>query len=88
MRVRVCGAVSDLHAADARYHKSCRALFMSSRSRSGAQREKLEDDKDQSLQIVISSLNKDQTKIWNSVDIHTLYADKLMEELSFLAIYW
>ena len=26
VRVRVCGAVSDLHAADARYHKSCLCL--------------------------------------------------------------
>ena len=39
VRVGVCGAVSDLHAADARYHKSCCAIFMSPRSRSVAQRE-------------------------------------------------
>ena len=82
MRVRVYGAVSDLNAADACYHKSCCALFMSLRSKSGAPREKQEDDEDQSLQIVVSSLNEDQSKIWNSVDIHTLYADNGGIELS------
>ena len=29
VRVRVAGAVSDLHAADTRYHKSCHSKFMS-----------------------------------------------------------
>ena len=61
------GAVSDLHAADACYHKSCRAIFISPRSRSVAQREEQEGDEDQSLQVVISALNEDQSKIWNSV---------------------
>ena len=28
VRTRVQGAVSDLHAADARYHIDCRAMFM------------------------------------------------------------
>ena len=35
-------AVSDLHAADARYHTSCRVSFMSSKSTSAA--EDHEDD--------------------------------------------
>ena len=32
IRVRISSAVSDLHAADARYHDDCRKLFMSQRS--------------------------------------------------------
>ena len=52
VRVRVCGAVSDLHAADARYHKSCRVNFMFPRSTSAAVEEGHEDE---------SSVNVDKT---------------------------
>ena len=36
VRVRAAGAVSYLHAADARYHKSCRSKFMPPKSTSAA----------------------------------------------------
>lgn len=36
VRLRVAGAVSDLHAADARYHVDCRTRFTSQRSVSAA----------------------------------------------------
>ena len=32
VRIRVEGAISDLHAADARYHVDCKASFLSSRN--------------------------------------------------------
>ena len=49
VRVRVCGAVSDLHAADAHYHKSCRVTFMSPNSTSAALRMEQEGHEDNSL---------------------------------------
>jgi len=52
------------------------------RSRIVAQREEQEGDEDQSLQVVISALNEDQSIILNSVDIHTLYLDNGESDLS------
>ena len=78
----MCGAVSDLHAADARYHKSCRATFMSPNSTSAALRVEQEGHEDKSLQVVISVLNEDQSKIWNSAEVHTLYVDNGGSDLS------
>ena len=71
VRVRVCGTVSDLHAADARYHKGCRVSFMYQKSTSVA----VKGHEDESLQAVISVLNEDQSQIWNSVELHTLYVE-------------
>jgi hypothetical protein len=48
VRIRVGGAISDLHAADARYHVVCRTNFVSTRSTSAvqeAQADKVEVDK-------------------------------------------
>ena len=57
----MCGAVSDLHAADAHYHKDCRVSFMYQKSTSAA----VKGHKDESLQAVISVLSEDQSQIWN-----------------------
>ena len=71
VQVRVSGAISDLHAADARYHVACRTNFMSSRSTSAASKEaqagKVELDK--GLQDVISIMEADMSHMWNSVDL-------------------
>lgn len=64
----MCGAVSDLHAADARYHKGCRVSFMSPKSTSAALKVQ-----DEPLQVVKSVLNKDQAQIWNAFELDTLY---------------
>jgi len=58
VRVRVAGAVSDLHATDARYHKSCRSKFMSPKPISGAVKSLQEVGNDMSLQAVMRILNK------------------------------
>ena len=68
----MCGTVSDLHAADARYHKGCRVSFMYQKSTSAA----VKGHEDESLQAVITVLNGDQSQIWNSVELHTLYVEK------------
>lgn len=77
VRIRVAGAVSDLHAADARYHIDCRVNFMSTRStiavvktaQTGAQ------ELDEALQAVIRVLKEDLSRIWNSVDLNHLYLE-------------
>ena len=74
--------ISDLHAADARYHKSCRVSFMSPKSTSAAQKATHESHDDDSLQIVIRILKEDQSRIWNSVELHTLYVENGGSDLS------
>ena len=39
VRVRMAGVLTDLHAADVRYHVDCRASFMCSRSIQAASRQ-------------------------------------------------
>ncbi|PIK51924.1 hypothetical protein BSL78_11179 [Apostichopus japonicus] len=73
---RIEGAVSDLHAVDARYHKDCMSLSVSNRCR-------LEDEKvtteqpetDKALQFVIETLQADRSRIWNSVELFKEYQD-------------
>ena len=78
VRVRVRGAVSDLHAADARDHKGCHVSFMYQKSTSAA----INGHEDESLQAVISVLNEDQSQIRNSVELHTLYVENGWCDLS------
>ena len=68
--IRVGGAVSDLHAAGARYHVDCRTNFMSSRSTTAARKEtqSAQGDaakSDEGLEGVIKLLEVDKTHIWN-----------------------
>ena len=62
----MCGAVSDLHAADARYHKSCRVSFMYQKSTSAA----VKGHEVESLQAVISVLNEDQTSHKSGIQLN------------------
>lgn len=78
--VRVGGAVSDLHAADARYHVDCRTKFMLSRSTTAARKatQPAQGDasmSDEGLEAIINILKSDKTHIWNAVDLHNLYLE-------------
>jgi hypothetical protein len=53
VRVRISGALSDLHAADARYHRDCYSSFMSFRNIKAAQTENLQKPVDEGLQKII-----------------------------------
>ena len=61
MRVRVEGAVSDLHAADARYHVNCMTSFMSPKSVSAAINNSQEEKKaDGAFDSIIDETSKDR----------------------------
>ncbi len=63
--------------------KSCRVSFMSQKSTSAAVKIKEEGHEDEScMQVVISVLNADQSQIWNSVELHTLYVENGGSNLS------
>ena len=75
IRMRLLGAVSDLHAADARYHVHCRNKFTAPKAiaLAAVNSEKQSNESDMAYDNVIRTLKHDEDKIWNSVELHALY---------------
>ena len=78
VRLRLEGAVSDLHAADAIYHKQCYSGFAASRSVKSATRRAVvsvldDEENDVSFTQVTKDMKDDPSRIWNSVDLYNLY---------------
>ena len=76
VRVRLEGAISDLHAADARYHNDCGKSFMNYRNVDSASKYSATSDNsnlESALEELISVLYSDKTKIWNSVELFQVY---------------
>lgn len=76
VKIRVQGAVSDLHAADAQYHNDCMAKFMGPRGRIFAHRKSehhTDECADPAFVKVIHELSNNPTRIWNSVEVYNLY---------------
>ena len=72
VEVRLSGVISDLHAADARYHDACRKTFMGLRNVEFAAKRKTTTD-DPSLQATIRCMENDKSKTWTSVELHSFY---------------
>ena len=76
VRVRVHGATTDLHAADAQYHQDCRKQFMHSAHVDNLTKQNDDnDDKDNAFERVISAMNNEVTRLWNSVELIRLYQE-------------
>ena len=77
IRVPVHGAVSDLHAADARYHDDCKLNFMSPQkvrqAATSATTSAENIHTDLSLEQVISVMLENQGCVWNSIDLFQTY---------------
>ena len=76
VRSRVEGALSDLHAADARYHVDCMTAFMSPRSVAAAVSHNEEENvsnSDEILENVIAEMEQNKDRVWNSIEIFQLY---------------
>jgi len=75
VRSYVEGALSDLHAADERYHVDCMTSFMSPRSINAAVNAGLEakENSDSALEYVIHEMSRGRSQIWNSLEIWHLY---------------
>jgi len=75
---RVEGALSDLHAADARYHLDCRQRFVSFRSLPGegaaSSQESKGSDEDCPFLSVVEMLKSDRSQMWNSVELFDSYS--------------
>ena len=80
VRVRINGTVSDLHAADAQYHYDCHQMFVGKRNVAYAahKSEKIETYPiDVAFKKVTDALQKEPTKMWNSIEIYELYCSFL-----------
>ena len=66
VRIRVEGAVSDLHAADGQYHKECMSLFRGPRNIKYSDSVKVEQAEDEAFTHVVNYLTEDLSRIWNS----------------------
>ena len=72
VEVRIMGPISDLHAADARYHDDCRKSFMSSRSIASASKE-CAQLVDRAFDSTVSEMKSDTSHVWSSVELHKAY---------------
>ncbi len=62
VKIRIQGAVSDLHAADARYHEDCKSSFMAPRSvRAAASSTKPKETEDKALQSTILQMSNESS---------------------------
>ena len=61
--------VSNLHAADARYHRDCIAKFFTNKPSA----ESSTEVRDSALDGLLIQMSSDFTKIWNSVELYSLY---------------
>ena len=72
--------MSDLHAADAQYHKVCMSLFRGSRNI-----DKSKDDTeqhDEAFTMLVKDMAEDRSRLWNSIELHNLYTDYKGDKLS------
>ena len=79
MRVHVEGAISDLHAADGRYHVDCMSKCMNKRSVKYADTCSsctTQDKLDNAFCEVTAVVSEDLSRIWNSVELFQLYQSK------------
>ena len=83
MHIRVQGAASDLHATDARYHDSCRKLFMNPKNIRAAQNPKKEiPNEDVTVASLAKMIKLAKDRIWTSIELHCLYLDKEGRDLN------
>ena len=78
VRSRVVGSVSDLHAAEARYHRDCMCRFFAKRQLPTAQEGQSQTSDyqpDMALKHVVTTLSSDQKRVWSSVEICKEYQD-------------
>ena len=68
------GPLSDLHAADARYHVDCITNFISPSSIAAAQNANTVNvNEDPAFDSVTEEMVKDKSRLWNSDHLHHLY---------------
>ena len=84
VQLRLEGAVSDLHAAEARYHEDCRIKFMAPGSVKNEMKKQMTRDehKDLALENVIHAMSSDEERPWTSSEAYRYYKGENGEILS------
>ena len=76
VRIRVVGAMSDFHAADAQYHQDCYSRFNNLCNIKTTNSIATEDS---SLKAVFDAMLAKPSHIWTSIELHKIYMDKMKE---------
>lgn len=76
VELRVLGAVSDLHAADARYHRDCKPSFMGPKALKLSAKSGTTTRKDSAFDQVVRLMESDKNKLWSSTELHNAYVDR------------
>ena len=81
VRVRMAGILTDLHAADVRYHVDCRASFMCPRSIQAASRQSsINTSTDQlvdgAFNSIIAYVAGNKATVHNSIDLYNKYVQE------------
>lgn len=74
VRVRISGAVSDLHAADGQYHHDCCKQFMSEKNIQATAAAKSAPI-DPAFMALTEDISKNKSRLWNSLEIEKVYLD-------------
>ena len=82
VRSRVVGSVSDLHAAEARYHRDCMCRFFANRllstgNEGGPLSPRSQYQPDMAWKHMVTTLSNDQmrVRVWNTVELQQEYQD-------------
>ena len=75
VELRELGAMSDLHAADARYHRDCKP-FMGPKSGKLPYKSGAKTRKDFALDQVIRFMESDMDKLWSSTEVYNEYVSR------------
>ena len=70
MRIRVEGAVSDLHASDVQYHKECMSFFRGPRNLKYSGSVIVEQAEYGAFTSVVNYLTEERSRISNTVELH------------------
>ena len=80
VRSCVVGSVSDLHAAEARYHRDCMCRFFANRllstgNEGGLLSPRSQYQHDMAWKHMVTTLSNDQNRVWNTVELQQEYQD-------------
>ena len=75
VRIRLEGAPSDLHAAEAVWHLSCHKKFTNPKSILPAQKKKTKPNDLSAVNIIVKAIKNEPDRIWTLKEIHGKYLE-------------
>jgi hypothetical protein len=76
VKLRILSAASDLHAADALYHRDCRDNFMPPTAVTRvADKNKQVNNNQKVFDFVVHTMESDQSRVWTSTEVYELYLE-------------